>query len=127
MNERRIEEFQQHLIFSEFLQFNKLEEIKLEQCKSFESVFNLVKKYKTSLPNLYEMYILALVILVTSAEAERAFSCMKRIKTYLRSLMTEERLNSLAVLSLNKDIKIDIDVVINKFINTKNRRINLTK
>jgi hypothetical protein len=26
-----------------------------------------------------------------------------------------------------KDIKIDIDVVINKFINTKNRRINLTK
>ena len=125
MNERRIEEFQQHLIFSEFLQFNKLEEIKLEQCKSFESVFNLVKKYKTSLPNLYEMYILALVIPVTSAEA--AFSCMKRIKTYLRSLMTEKRLNSLAVLSLNKDIKIDIDVVINKFINTKNRRINLTK
>ena len=92
-----------------------------------ESVFNLVKKYKTSLPNLYEMYILALVIPVTSAEAERAFSCMKRIKTYLRSLMTEKRLNSLAVLSLNKDIKIDIDVVINKFINTKNRRINLTK
>lgn len=34
---------------------------------------------------------------MTSAEAERSFSTLKRIKTFLRNTMTEERLNALAI------------------------------
>nr|CAH7756193.1 unnamed protein product [Callosobruchus chinensis] len=39
---------------------------------------------------------------ISTAESERRFSTLKRIKTFLRSTMTENRLNSLAVLSMEK-------------------------
>jgi len=47
---------------------------------------------------------LFLVIPVTSATAERSFSAMRRLKTYLRSTMTAERLNAVMVLHTHKDI-----------------------
>jgi hypothetical protein len=34
---------------------------------------------------------------VSSCEAERSFSCLRRLKTWLRNSMTQKRLNSLAV------------------------------
>ena len=37
---------------------------------------------------------------VSSAGCERAFSCMKRIKTYVRSSMSDERLGGLPVLNV---------------------------
>lgn len=39
---------------------------------------------------------------LTTAEAERAFSAMKRVKTFLRNTMGEERLNALAMLSVER-------------------------
>ena len=47
---------------------------------------------------------LFLVIPATSATAERSVSVMRRLKTYLRSTMTTERLNSVMVLQTHKDI-----------------------
>jgi len=41
-----------------------------------------------------------LTILVTVASGERSFSKLKLIKTYLRSSMGQERLNNLAILSI---------------------------
>ena len=40
---------------------------------------------------------------VTSATAERSFSCLKRIKTYLRSTMTDNRLNNLFLLHIHSE------------------------
>lgn len=37
---------------------------------------------------------------MTTAEAERCFSTLKRVKTFLRNTMTQERLNALAMLSV---------------------------
>lgn len=65
---------------------------------------------------------------VTSASAERSFSSLRRVKTYLRSTMTNDRLNHLALLSIEREISssIDMDNVINKFaIKHKNARITL--
>ena len=49
-----------------------------------------------------------LSILVTipmcSTEAERTFSTLKRIKTYLRNTMGQTRLNSLSVISIGRDL-----------------------
>ena len=42
-----------------------------------------------------------LVLPVTSCEAERSFSALRRIKNYLRSTMTEERLTGLALLNIH--------------------------
>lgn len=36
--------------------------------------------------------------------AERSFSCLKRVKSYLRSKMTNDRLNSLAILAIEAQL-----------------------
>lgn len=71
---------------------------------------------------------LLVVIPMTSSEAERGFSTLKRIKTCLRSTMGEERLNALSILSIESEmIAEDIDFnkkVIDNFSSTKNRRMD---
>lgn len=57
-----------------------------------------------------------------SATCERSFSGMKRIKNYLRSTMTSRRLSSLALIHVHKDMKIDVDKVINVFASDKCRK-----
>ena len=67
-------------------------------------------------------------IVVSTAHCERSFSALKRIKTYLRSTMTEQRLIDLAVLSIERELskKISLEQVVNEFASKdKNRRILL--
>jgi len=52
-------------------------------------------------PNIKKILQLFASLPVTSATPKRTFSVLKRLKTYLRATMNEERLNSLA-LSYNK-------------------------
>jgi len=54
---------------------------------------------------------------VSNCSAERSFSTLKRIKSYLRSTMDEDRLNSLAILSIESEITISLkyEDVINEF------------
>lgn len=63
---------------------------------------------------------------MTTAESERSFSTLKRIKTFLRSTMAEDRLCALAMLSIEKDmIQQNInfnDQVIAHFVSKKERR-----
>jgi hypothetical protein len=58
------------------------------------------------------------------ASAERSFSKLKLIKTYLRSSISQERLNGLTTLSIEKDMlaDIDVDVLINDFVSQNARR-----
>ncbi|XP_073479697.1 zinc finger MYM-type protein 1-like [Aquarana catesbeiana] len=63
---------------------------------------------------------------MTTAEAERCFSTLKRIKTFLRNGMTQERLNALAMLSMEKRVVIEKtdfnQKAIEKFASQKERR-----
>ena len=63
-----------------------------------------------------------------SVESERCFSTLKRIKNFLRNTMGEERLNSLAMLSMEKKLVRDSDTfnknVIDRFARQKERRAN---
>ena len=54
-------------------------------------------------PNLRSLLKLALTLPITSCESERSFSQLKLIKTSRRSLMTESRLGSLALMKINRD------------------------
>ena len=47
---------------------------------------------------------LILVMPATIATSERSFSAMRRIKTYLRSTMSQEKLNHVILLHCHKDI-----------------------
>ena len=77
-------------------------------------------------PNLMKLFHLKRSLPVSSAEAERSFSTMKRVKTPLRNRMTDEKLSELCLLSSERDItkKLDINNVIDIF-NVKPRHIPL--
>jgi len=61
---------------------------------------------------------LLLTIPSSSAEAERSFSSLRRLKSYLRSRMKQNRLNHLSVLYVHKDKldTLDVDEVAKAFI-----------
>ena len=51
-------------------------------------------------PNIHRLLLIACTLPISSAEAERSFSLMKRIKTCTRSTMSEERFSDLAVIAM---------------------------
>ena len=55
-------------------------------------------------PNTCITYKILLTILVIVASAERSFLKLKLIKSYLRSIISQERLSELAILSIENEI-----------------------
>ncbi|XP_023241006.1 zinc finger MYM-type protein 1-like [Centruroides sculpturatus] len=81
--------------------------------------------------NLTEVYPTMEVVLriiattpVTVASAERSFSRLKIIKTYLRNSMTQDRLSALAILSIENDVahSLDYSALIKDFSLRKSRK-----
>ena len=66
-------------------------------------------------PNIFAALKILGTIPVTSCECERTISVLRRLKTYLRSSMTQERLNGLAMMSIHRNHPFDVDRVINLF------------
>ena len=72
------------------------------------------------LPELAKAMKILAVIPATSCSAEHSFSSLKRLKTYLRNSMGQERLSNLALLHIerefvNKVLKEDMDKMIDTF------------
>ena len=63
---------------------------------------------------------------MTSAEAERCFSTLKRIKSFLRATMLNERLSALAMISIENKLISEMtnfnEKVIEYFAKSKDRR-----
>ena len=55
-------------------------------------------------PNIAILICLYLTLPCTSCEAERSFSCLRRIKTYLRTTMTQNRLSNEAILNVHSSL-----------------------
>lgn len=62
-----------------------------------------------------------LTLPVTVASAERSFSVLKRLKTWLRANMSQDRLCGLALMYMHRDVEINIDNILNRFANEKKR------
>lgn len=64
---------------------------------------------------------LLMVVPATNAISERSFSTLRRVKTYLRSTMTEERLNHLMTLHIYKEStsSLDIQAIIKAYVEAK--------
>jgi hypothetical protein len=75
-------------------------------------------------PNVSIAYQILFTMPVTVASVERSFSKLKLLKNYLRSTMSQERLNGLATLCIEKRLldEIDIDTIINDFASRNVRR-----
>ena len=54
------------------------------------------------LPVLYKVTSILATIPATSCSAERSFSALRRIKTFLRSTMGQDRLSSIAVINIER-------------------------
>jgi len=76
-------------------------------------------------PNASIAYRVLLTIPVTVASAERSFSKLKLLKSYLRSTMTQQRLNDLATIALESGLleKIDYEHIIEDFISRNTKRM----
>jgi len=68
-------------------------------------------------PTLAKLYKLFLTIPSNSAACERSFSCLRRLKNYLRSTMGQSRLNHLGILQIERERSLNInnDEVIKQF------------
>ena len=88
-------------------------------------VFVNLRKMTAPFPDLVKFYQLVLCLPVSSACAERSFSAMKRIKTYLHSSMSEHRLSDVAILSIERELSYALlkhpSVVVDKFAYMGNR------
>ncbi|XP_046863321.1 uncharacterized protein LOC124457074 [Xenia sp. Carnegie-2017] len=72
-------------------------------------VFDMISKIieldlKAYFPEVYRLCQLILTMPSTSSSAERSFSSLKRIKTYLRSAQGQERLSALATILIEKEM-----------------------
>ncbi|XP_058744364.1 uncharacterized protein LOC131616968 [Vicia villosa] len=80
-------------------------------------------------PNTIIAYRILLTIPVTVASAERSFSKLKLLKSYLRSTMLQERLNGLALIAIENDIleTVQYEDLVDEFASKSVRRIALFK
>ena len=65
-----------------------------------------------------------LTIPVNNCEGERSFSTLARVKSHFTSIMSQERLVSLTIISIESDLlsSIDFDNLIDEFAATKTRK-----
>ena len=68
---------------------------------------------------------LLMTYVVSSATAERSFSTLKRLKTYLRSTMSQDRLSGLAMLHTHSDIILSAAEILERFCRSSARRLGL--
>ena len=91
-----------------------------------KNIFEQILKLRLS--NVFPNVLIALRIFLslpaTVASNERSFSVLKRIKSFYRSKMSQERLNGLAMLNINSDKAklLDYSSVINEFAQKKARK-----
>jgi hypothetical protein len=78
-------------------------------------------------PNIFKLLKIYLSVPIASAECERSFSVLKRILTWLRNTMEQDRLSDLAILNIElptlmKKEGFDLDKIIDIFASAKARR-----
>jgi hypothetical protein len=91
---------------------------------NYTTVSDAVKLLQSMSPEMRALFCevenfirLLLVSPASSSEAERSFSALRRLKTWLRSSTSQERLNDLAVCNIHRDIldNLDINLLMTEF------------
>ena len=101
-------------------------EVQMEMLK-YTNASGLQEINDVSCPAIMKLLKFRNTIAVSSSEAERSFSCMNRVKTKLRSLLSDERTSDLTLCSMEREItmSLDIDSLITKFAEKTSRNIPL--
>ena len=84
---------------------NKQQQMGIKKATSINTICDIFNSFtfaKTMLCEVHKIMKIYLTVPVTSATAERSFSTLRRVKNYLRTTMTEKRLNHLILLHSHK-------------------------
>ena len=87
----------------------------------------LSEAQRTLLSQVGRVLHLVLVMPATNATSERSFSALRRVKTYLRSTMGQERLNSLMLLHVHNERTdlLNLKQVANEFVMESEHRLRM--
>ncbi|KAK1906553.1 52 kDa repressor of the inhibitor of the protein kinase [Dissostichus eleginoides] len=116
---------------AELYQVRRLLQRKEEQGHTITSTkefLSLMRPYRDAFIDLYKLICISLTLPVTSVSCERSFSCLRRLKNYLRNTSGDSRTSNLALLAINtvRTRALDSDKIIDAFaLNHNNRRIVL--
>ncbi len=86
--------------------------------------FSLTSAQKELLSQVCTVLKLVLIMPATNSTSERSFSALRRLKTYLRNTMSQERLNNLMILHIHKNITdtLDMKSICNEFVGDSEHR-----
>ena len=84
----------------------------LKDITSIQTVSDVMKqgKFTKVFSEIHSVIKLYLTFPLSNATAKRSFSALRRIKTYLRSTLTQEYLNHFLVLNAHRELLDEIDV-----------------
>uniref|UniRef100_A0A672I3S2 TTF-type domain-containing protein n=1 Tax=Salarias fasciatus TaxID=181472 RepID=A0A672I3S2_SALFA len=100
----------------------------MQRPSSTAALVQFIEPYKEVFFELHRLCKIAVAIPVSPASCEQSFSVLKLVKTHLRSTVNDERLSSLAVLSIEsrRAKALNLDSFVDRFArNHQNRRIQL--
>jgi hypothetical protein len=82
----------------------------------------LENNFHITLLSMNELLKILWTIPVNSCQCERSFLYLKRLKTYLRNSMVQERLSGIALLNIERNFEINLDQIVSDFIVKKDIR-----
>ena len=101
-------------------------EVEMEMLK-MSSGAGFAEANHVTCPSIIKLCQFSRTIASTSAEAERSFSCMNRVKTKLRNRLSDERTSDLTLLAHEGDVTraLKLGNVIDRFARKKERKVPL--
>ena len=99
----------QLLILPQVIKLSSPNVKKITLIRTISEAMESERVHKDLLPEVHKLIRLYFTVPVTTSTSERAFSVLKRLLTYLRSTMTEERLNNCFLMHVHKDITDTLD------------------
>jgi len=94
-------------------------ELMLKQTEKPRNIPDLISKLNPAggFPDLRRLLQLALTVPIANVAAERSFSSLRKIRTYVRSTMVEQCLSGIALLNIENELakNIDYDKIVDTF------------
>ena len=92
-----------------------------------KSLSQLFSAQRLAFINVWVLMKMLLVMPATNASSEHPFSGLRRIKTYLRTTITQKRLNDLIVRNIHKEKTdlLNLAVVAKEFVSSRENRVRL--
>ena len=100
---------------------------KRQEAMPDESVTSIMATHADGIffPNILELLKILAVLPIGSTQAERSFSCLRRLHTWLRSTMTMDRLSDLSVIARHSNtmVALETDRICRAFMELHPRRL----